>query len=159
MELRGKWRLLEGRDGVEEEVDPSYLSRRWLARIVGGEPVRDCASSVVRFDRRRQQWKCHQFWSALHLRRLRFGSTSFFLPSSVLYMYYAPKRQGVWEWPKRIKSSTKYYSLYSFSISVFSFIIIFLYINKISIRKWGGFWWVRWITRMVPSFAYVLPRV
>lgn len=61
MELRGKWRLLEGRDGVEEEVDPSYLSRGWLARIVGGEPVRDCASSVVQFDRRRQQWKCHQF--------------------------------------------------------------------------------------------------
>lgn len=77
--------ILEGRDGVEEEVDPNNLSWCWLARIVGGKPVGNGASSVVGLYRRNQQRECHQFRRTLHLQQSAFFFFSlFFVLSGIL---------------------------------------------------------------------------
>lgn len=58
--------LLEGRDGIEEEVDPLDLDRGGLARVVGGEPIGDGAGAVGALHRRLQQRERHRWRRALH---------------------------------------------------------------------------------------------
>lgn len=51
--------VLEGGNGIAEEVDPGNFGRGSLSRIIGWESVGDRTCPVVGFDWRRQQWKCH----------------------------------------------------------------------------------------------------
>lgn len=65
--MRKSKSVLEGGNGIDEEVDPSELRMGGLARVIGGEPIGNGRRSVIRLDRRRQERERHQFRRALHV--------------------------------------------------------------------------------------------